>query len=859
MTPERWARITELFEQATQQPAADRRRWLDGACDDATVRAEVEAMLAAYDTDPGFLEQPTDAAGAMEDAVADALIGRRLGAYRLVRQVGRGGMGVVYEAQRDDAEFDRRAAVKVLPVWRSATLGDRFRFERRVLAGLDHPGIARLIDAGATPDEVPYYVMEFVDGAPIDAWCRDRQAPLAERLALFERVCDAVAYAHRHLVVHRDLKPSNILVTADGMPKLLDFGIATLIDDDGLSVGVTRTGFTSFTPEFASPEQFRGEKVTTASDVYSLGVLLYLLLTDRRPYELAGRSPLDTMRLVCDDDPPKPGAVAVTPWRQSLGGDLDTIVLKALRKVPGDRYASVADLAADLRASREHRPIAAAPATAWYVLRRFVRRHALAVSAALALVVAVAAGVTATVWQARRATARFNEVRALANAVVGPIYDAVAKVPGSTEARQVLVKEALTYLDRLSSEAADDVSLKAELADAYTKIGDVQGNLFFPNLGDRPGAHASYDKALALRQSVLAARPGDEGVRTAMAQAQFSLGDLALSENRWDDAVQWYSRGGQTVGAITDASDDETFAAAARSHDRQGIALNWAGKRDEALKAFDAEIALATARLKTHVTPIVRSSLMSAYGNSGDVFYYAENYEKALERFRAAEALSREVYAARPSAETRASLHLTLTRVSFALHELGKLEDATAPLLESIALQRELAEADEKNVRLKFDLAASLQGLSTLYFDRHDLESAARIGREAIEMYTTALEASPSSREQFFNAAQAWSWMGRIHMARKQPAEGVAAFRTALELYARPGASDRKRQDPFEVMTWLADALIARGGATARSEARALYQQARDGVAPIAAAPDASTQVTTLLVDIERKLAAVSR
>ncbi len=859
MTPERWARITELFEQATLRPAAERRGWLDDACDDPVIRAEVEAMLAAYDTDPGFLEQPTDATGAMEDAVADALIGRRLGAYRLVRQVGRGGMGVVYEAQRDDAEFDRRAAVKVLPVWRSATLGDRFRFERRVLAGLDHPGIARLIDAGATPDEVPYYVMEFVDGAPIDAWCCDRQAPLAERVTLFERVCDAVAYAHRHLVVHRDLKPSNILVTTDGTPKLLDFGIATLIDDDGQSVGVTRTGFTSFTPEFASPEQFRGEKVTTASDVYSLGVLLYLLLTDRRPYELAGRSPLDTMRLVCDDDPPKPSTVAATPWRHALGGDLDTIVLKALRKAPGDRYASVADLAADLRASREHRPIAAAPATAAYVLRRFVRRHALGVAAVLALVLAVTAGVTATVWQARRATARFNEVRALANAVVGPIYDAVAKVPGSTEARQVLVKEALTYLDRLSAEAADDVSLKAELAAAYTKIGDVQGNLFFANLGDRKGARASYDKALELRESVLKARPADTQARVALAEAQFSVGDLALSENRWTDAVQWYARGGQTIGPVTTASTEDEFASAARSHDRQGIALNWAGKREEALKAFDAEIALAQSRVGSAATPKVRSTLMSAYGNSGDVYYYAEDYGRALERFQAASALAREVHAARPSAETRVSLHLVLTRVSYALHELGRLDDAVIPLRESIALQRELAEADSRNVQIQFNLAASLQGLSTQYFDRGDLEAAAREAHNAVDKYTTAIEASPSSREQLFNMAQAWAWMGRIEVARGGSADGVAAFRTALEIYGRPGASDRKPQDQYEVMSWLADALVAGGGAAGRSEARTLYARARDGLAPLAAAGEASKPLTSLLADVERKLAAVSR
>ena len=859
MTPERWARITELFAQVTERPASERAAWLAAACDDDALRAEVEAMLAAYDTDPAFLEAPSSAASAMDDAVADALVGRRLGAYRLVREVGRGGMGVVYEAQRDDQEFDRRAAVKVLPVWRAATLGERFRFERRVLAGLDHPGISRLIDAGATDDGVPYCVMEFVDGAPIDAWCREHDVPLAGRLALFERVCDAVAYAHGHLVVHRDLKPSNILVTGDGVPKLLDFGIATLIDSEGgESVGVTRTGFTSFTPEFASPEQFRGDKVTTASDVYSLGVLLFLLCTGRRPYELAGRSPLDAMRIVCEDEAPKASAVAGTAWRPALRGDLDTIMAKALRKAPAERYATVAALAADLRASREHRPIAAAPATAAYVLRRYVRRHALVVGGVAALLVAVVGGATATAWQARRATARFNEVRALANAVVGPIYDAVAKVPGSTEARQVLVKEALTYLDRLSADAAGDVSLKAELAAAYTKIGDVQGNLFFANLGDRPGARASYDKALALRESVFAARPGDATARVALAEAQFSLGDLALSENRWTDAVQWYGRGGQTVGPVAATSTEDEFASAARSLDRQGIALNWAGKRDEALTSFDAEIALARTRMGPAATPKVRSTLMSAYGNSGDVYYYAEDYARALERFQAAAALAHEVHAARPSAETRVSLHLVLTRVSYALHELGRVDEALVPLRESITLQRELAESDSRNVQIQFNLAASLQGLSTQYFDRGDLDAAAREARNSVDMYAAAIEASPSSREQLFNMAQAWGWMGRIEIARARVDAGITAFRTALEIYARPGVSDRKPQDQYEVMSWLADALV-RGPAADRAEARTLYEQARDGLRPIAQAPEPPATLTTLLADVERKLAALGR
>ena len=277
MSPGLWAQVSALFDDLRDRPAPEREARLLAHSDDTT-RAAVTGMLQAYDRDPAF--DPAAAVGdTLGDVLAPALIGRRLGAYRLVAEIGRGGMGIVYEAQRDDDEFDRRAAIKILPAWSAAPVVERFRFERRVLAGLDHPGIAKLLDAGSTSDGMPYLVMELVDGQPIDAWCDAHKTSVRARVALVEKVCTALAYAHQRLVVHRDVKAANILVTAAGEPKLLDFGISTLLATDGsATTGLTQTGHHSYTPEFASPEQIRGERVTTASDVYSLGVVLYRLL-----------------------------------------------------------------------------------------------------------------------------------------------------------------------------------------------------------------------------------------------------------------------------------------------------------------------------------------------------------------------------------------------------------------------------------------------------------------------------------------------------------------------------------------------------------------------------------------------------
>ncbi len=873
MTPERWARLAELFDLACQQPAAAREAWLAAATDDEGLRAELRAMLAAYERDPSFLEDAADPGLAVGEAVAGALAGRRLGAWRLTRQIGRGGMGVVYEAVRDDRAFDRRVAVKILPAWRVDALAERFRVERRLLGGLDHPGIARLLDAGSSDDGVPYCVMEFVDGAPIDEWCRTRQLDVRARVALMEGVCAAVAYAHAHLVVHRDLKPSNILVAADGQPKLLDFGIATLLDaDSGEAVSTTRTGFTSFTPEFASPEQMRGERVTTATDVYSLGVLLYLLLADQRPYDLRGLTAAEALQVVCEREPAAPSAVAPVAARARLRGDLDVIVGKALRKDAGDRYAGVSALAADLQAWRERRPIAAAPATWADRASRFVRRNAAAVAAAAVVAVAVLAGTAATAWQARiaereraRADARFNDVRRLANAVVGPLYDAIAKVPGSTEARQLLVREALTYLDRLSAQAGDDVALASELADAYEKIGDVQGNLYGPNLGDAAGAKTSYARLIALRRAVDAARPGDAAARAGLANAEIRLADMALGESRYADAAAGYQRAVDILGAAaTTAPNDGQAVIAGRAHGRLGVALNWAGRRAEATASFErARRVVEPWAARPDASPQVRFELMSTLGNAGDVHYLEERFAPALESYEAALAMARAAAARTPTAPARRSVHLIATRVAAAMQELGRFDDAAALAAEAVAIQRELAVADAKNVRLQFDLAASMQGQAVIEFRRRRFEAAAGLLRESLTLFDAGLAASPESREQRFNYAQTLAWQGRVEAARGRPRDGVAALQRAVAIYAEPEVSARKPSERFEVTLWLGDALAASaragGGEPARRQALAAYAAARDGLAALVASGQPEPRLAELQRAVEASRVALDR
>ncbi|HYY93626.1 MAG TPA: serine/threonine-protein kinase [Pyrinomonadaceae bacterium] len=429
MPQSEWHKVEELFQAALDVPTGQRRAWLVERCgEDAELCGEVESLLAAEKASAGFLPR-ANLARAASALLADAGRERaveRIGRYKILREVGRGGMGVVYLAERESGEFSQRVAVKL--VKRGLDTEDilrRFRNERQILASLHHPNIAQLFDGGETEDGRPYFVMEYVEGLPLLRYCEERGLSIAERLKMFRRVCAAVSHAHQNLVVHRDIKPSNILVTEDGEPKLLDFGVAKILNAGVAGETQTRAQQRVMTPEYASPEQVRGQHVTTATDVYSLGVVLFELLTSARPYKLKDTSPEELSRVICDSEPTRPSeAIAdlknrvlnpqsATRNPKLLRGDLDNIVLMALRKEPSRRYGSVEQLSEDIRRHLEGRPVLARKDTSLYRASKFVRRNRVGVAAACLVFLTLSAGIAATAWQARRAReqARIAEAR----------------------------------------------------------------------------------------------------------------------------------------------------------------------------------------------------------------------------------------------------------------------------------------------------------------------------------------------------------------------------------------------------------------------------------------------------------------
>ncbi|HEU0107171.1 MAG TPA: serine/threonine-protein kinase, partial [Vicinamibacteria bacterium] len=416
MTPERWKQVKAVLDVARGLPPENRQvRIADLCAADAELRAEVESLLACDGEAADFLETDAQLASlqSLTEVRPETRPGARIGPYKVLSEIGRGGMGAVYLAERDDREFRKTVAIKLVRGDAdSESVVRRFRQERQILAELDHPNIARLLDGGTTDEGIPYVVMEHVDGIPIDVYCEKAALTVEQRLALFRGVCSATADAHRKQVVHRDLKPSNILVTADGTPKLLDFGIAKVLAPQPGSER-TVTGTLLMTPEYASPEQWRGSPVTAASDIYSLGVILYRLLAGRSPYKVGSDLPHELSRAVCEEDPAPPSSTGAPVTRRRLAGDLDAIVLKALRKEPERRYSSAEDLSEDIRRHLEGRPVTARKDGVRYRTGRLIRRNkavavmALAMAATAALVFAVVSRRTrAAVGSAAAAPAR---------------------------------------------------------------------------------------------------------------------------------------------------------------------------------------------------------------------------------------------------------------------------------------------------------------------------------------------------------------------------------------------------------------------------------------------------------------------
>jgi tetratricopeptide (TPR) repeat protein len=694
-------------------------------------------------------------------------LGAGCGAYRLVRLVGHGGMGSVYLAERADGELQQQVAIKLLhhggsePAFR-----DLFLRERRILARLQHPAIARVLDAGHTDGGQPYLAMEYVDGIPIDAYAD--QLDLRGKLLLFLKVLEAVSYAHRNLIVHRDLKPSNILVDRDGRPRLVDFGIAKILDAQEHERTVV--GLPAWTPQYASPEQIRGETITTASDVYSLGVLLYRLLTGRLPYELPGPGPSAVHHAVCEADPLPP----------RLGSDLDAILLMALRKEPARRYSSAQHLAVDLECVLEHRPISARPDTVYYRAGKFIRRHRFGLTAAALILAAIAGGAGTAAYQARIAQRRFEDVRRLAHALIFDVHDEVARLEGSTGVRATIVRTALEYLDDLARSAGRDPSLQKEIADAYQKIGDAEGFPTQPNLGRTEDALASYRKAGDIYRRLAAADPAyvpdlaaydlhyagllrfgrDPKRARELTATAIRMFDAVRVRRAWDDRSEnTYIRAWCTLG---DLDDD-------MGHSR------------EALEEYSRCRELAGAAMKQHRDRKALARLSEADERIGTAAQSLGYLSQAREAFAEDEALLHELLAAEPrNPRLRKQLALMYQFRSSLYYDdtepnLGEPKRALEDAKRYLDLSADMARKDPKNTAAQFSHAVAQYRISVLLRES-DVHAAIAAARDSVRIFDELLA---SGKHDYLTVSRRARAMIRLGQAQLRAGQIEEALRTA--------------------------------------------------------------------------------
>lgn len=842
MKVELWAQIEEIFHAALDLPPDERTAFIETQCaGDAKLRGEVEKLINRHEKESKFLESPVWSdrqllkstlkqriALSLEREVGEAgesLNGQTIGAYRLSKELGRGGMGVVYLAERVDG-FRQQVAVKIVKRGMDTDfILRRFRQERQVLAALNHANIARLLDGGTTEDGRPFLVMEYIEGLPIDRYCDVHKLSIPARLKLFREVCAAVGYSHQRLIIHRDIKPSNILVTADGTPKLLDFGIAKLLDHALASSSYRQTtgAVRMMTPDYASPEQLRGEEVTTVSDVYSLGVLLYFLLTGNLPFNFAAGQMNAFARIVSEQKPERPSRVitrsektteknndartrgqsltevafnrATRPerLRRYLADDLDNIVLKALRKEIERRYSSVEQLSEDIERHLEGMPVKARGDAFVYKTRKFVQRHKASVLMVGLLILTLLAGIAATSWQATvasqervraeaesvRARRHFNDSRRLTESLMFELHDAIRDLQGATAARELLAKRTLEHLDSLASDAEGDAELQGELAIAYINLGNIQGNPYYPNLGDTNGALDSYRKAEKLTDILSSADPTNVRLRRRYWLTQIRIGDMQAAINDLPNAKQSYARASSVIEELLtqNPSDESLRSDSASGYDRQGNLLMKSGDARAALDVYDKSLKIFTRAAALHPEDdnLLRA-VAAGHAKVGGAYLKTGAFDKALENYKKLLEINQSRLARNPAnAVTLDDVGGSWREFGDAQMAAGDFRQAFESYLKQLQIYRQLAAADAANVKAKIELAISYERLGYWQALRNEARNGLENHEKALAILRELEAKNPADAFVANQLPAVYYYLGDANFALADGASAVSA------------------------------------------------------------------------------------
>ncbi|MGM9484931.1 protein kinase domain-containing protein [Roseateles sp. NT4] len=787
----RWQLLKSLLADGMALSAADRAAFVDSCTkDDKELQQELKTLLDLADRPASFEASPlvTNFLHGLERR-DDSRIGQRVGAYRVTRLIARGGMGEVYEGVRDDGQYEQRVAIKVVRDGPNrALLIERFDRERRILATLEHPNLSRLIDAGLSASGDPYFVMELVDGLPIDIYCDQKKISMRGRLALMRTVCHVVHYAHSQGVIHRDIKPQNILVTSGGVVKLVDFGIAKRLENSSEDLAGTAVDQRALTPEYASPEHLRGEPLGPASDVYSLGVVLYRLLTGVSPYAPALASSFALTQAICEVEPTRPSAAIATAdgyaKRQRLRGDMDAIVLMALRKEPNRRFTGADALADDLFRHIEGFPVLARRGAASYKFSRWVLRHRTTVIAIGAVNVLLIAGILIAGWQnveirnqRDRATQNATDLRKLASTLMFDVSDALAREPGTTQARRLIVQNALAYLEKVREQAISDPVAQLDSVRSYRRVGDILGGSSMPNIGEHANALRHYEQAISIAFDLLGNDLTRLGALSELAELHRSKAEMLMLLGQYSEAL-----------AAASAAVDEAVVAQAEGMDRAENLLLLArtyGMRARVQSAlarsepFLADLTHSERLARQALAAAPRSlaagsALVWAIGSLGwfDLINFndAQHAESSLARYGEGLAIAENLLT--PDAPLTCNLARLAANMAVgegrALQRLGRTPEAVAKFQRSIAYWESRTNSDATDVASRVGLLDVLQELGSALTESHQARPAIDALERAQGIYLELPETAHTSAGTRWGYAQILYSLGLAYSQRAQ-------------------------------------------------------------------------------------------
>ena len=849
MSATNWDKKKELFAAALAVSQTDRDEFLKRECaGDSSLHRELEKLLAAHLTNEDFIENPVAKIASAFEASGANQIGKHFGHYKIIREIGRGGMGAVFLAERDDGEFNRKVALKIV----RQTIVDSeteklFRRERDILASLNHPNIAQLHDGGVSEAGEAFLVMEYVEGETLLEYADRQNLSIEEKLRLFLKICSAVSYAHRNLTIHRDLKPTNILVTKDGMPKLLDFGLAKILDENVADQNQTVTAYRAFTPAYASPEQITGKKVTTLSDVYSIGVVFYELLTGEKPFHFEGKSIEEIIKTINDSEPSAPSAILNTRFQISdkinkkpktqnpkLHSDIDKIALKTLQKEPERRYKTIEGLINDMERHLNGLPILARPASVSYRAAKFFRRNKIAVTAAAIVILALATGLAAALWQANearrerdRAQQKFNDVRTLSNSLLFEITPRIERLPGSTEAREILVKRALEYLDNLASESQTDAGLQSELASAYEKIGELQGDSNKPSLNDYAGAIESYQKARKIRlnfpptpenerflaenyrryavviftqndvrgsldatreslkiyEKLLAENPNSFELKTAYIETNLQYGTTFSINNKFSEAIPILEKSIQDLAGL-EQTNRETKRLKALTLAQLGNALSWDDKQTEAeAKMTEAVKIIDQLAEQNPNDSLIRRNAFKIYGVASSIYEGIKNDVSLKYARKFLQTAIRAVEADAADSQAKSNVGRAYSRVGICLINVKSVSEGILNLSKAQNDFLELTVQEPKNLIYKRELGL----IYVRYGDAQTLNKNYAAAIESFQKSADIFESIGAQDEKNTIAprdlAQSLKSIGETYLKMNENVKAKVAYQKASEIF----------------------------------------------------------------------------